>query len=860
MDTLSKKLLVALESSSSIYCILNHEGAVLQKNQRFDHFRQRLGLEGNDPDNLLIAARDNIYFGQQFGSPLELAFSGQTYDNHQIFDFDDRSFSYHLVLKPFFVNDQIESVLVMINDWQENVSKYRQSLPEVWTGWRKNLHYIIEQAPIPMTIVAEDGEFLFINDTFLQNTGYDRSEVSNLENWAKMAYGEHKEQQLARIKSVFTANKIVEVGELEIFGKNKVRHIWHLFSTPLGKTSDGRKILLNMSIDITSHKEKEKLLERERKELAALTEQLPQLLYTAEPSGKISYVNINWLEFTGKSLQEVREKMWFFLVHPQDRERVEEKRRKTLRLGEFYEDEFRFKRKDGEYRWVFVRSLPIKNDKGQVIKWIGTATDIHENKEANKPIEEKANEFYYLAETIDHHVWVSDAQGNILYLNKTWYQYTGLDKTTIANNQNWFKIFHPSELDNLIKIENKARQKGKEYHLEVKLKRHDGEYRWFLTHATPVKNAEGKLIKWIGTNTDIHDQKIKTEQLQSEVLHLKELIESIPQLAWTANPAGDIDYYNKEWYLFTGADEANFYGWNLTDFIHDDDREAFDTIVKQKMQNNEGFHLQVRFRKHIDNNYYWHIIQQRPVREGNGQKIKFWIGTATNIHEQKMLEQQKGAFMNIASHELKTPITSLSGFLQMSKEMCQDSNPAAAGLLQKATNSVTNLRNLIEELLDVSRIENGKGFDFEKEPIDFDEFVGESVSDAESLYNIKIKLSGQTNATISGNKFRLAQIIDNLISNALKYSQIKSPIIIKIGKEDSSVVLKVQDHGIGIPKEKLNRIFDRFYRVTDTGFTSGLGIGLYLCKTFVEKHEGNIWAESEEGKGTTFYVKLPAIN
>ena len=789
---------------------------------------------------------------------LEETYSGASIDEIQELTLEDCKISFHLIIKPFYDREKLQNVLIMFDNWQEDSSRYSESFRDVWKSWRQNLHKVIEQAPIPMTILAEDGEFLFFNDTLIKNTGYTRSEIRNQEDWARLAYGEHKQEQLAKIMSVFSSNSIVDVGELIIYSKEKSRKVWHLFSTPLGKTSDGRKLLLNMSIDITNHKEKEDQLEKQRKELAVLTEQLPQLLYTAEPSGKINYANKNWHEFTGKTVDDVRDQMWFYLVHPEDRERVKEKRLQTLKSGEVYEDEFRFLRKDGEYRWLFVRNLPILNKKDKVIKWIGTATDIHDIKEVNQKIEEKANEFYSLAETIDHHVWVSNAENNAIYLNKTWYQYTGLDNSVI-NHQKWFSIFDPTEVDQLIKIDSEAKRKGKEYHLEVKLRRHDGVYRWFLVHATPVFNKDGEIVKWIGTNTDIHEQKLKTELLQSELTHLKELIESIPQLAWTSDTKGNIDYFNKEWYLYTGADEEKFNEWHLADYILEEDRERFLTVSQERMKREEAFQLQIRFFKNVDKNYYWHIIQQRPVKEKNG-KIKFWIGTATDIHEQKMLEQQKGAFMNIASHELKTPITSLSGFLQLSKEMCENSNPEAAGLLQKATDSVNNLRKLIEELLDVSRIENGLGFHFEKEPLDFDEFMQQAIADAESLYKIKIDFSGKINKKINGNKFRLSQVIDNLISNAIKYAETKNSIIVNVRQQQDSVLLKVQDHGIGIPKEKLNRIFDRFYRVTETGFTSGLGIGLYLCKNFVEKHDGSIWADSEEGKGTTFYVELPVIH
>lgn len=228
------------------------------------------------------------------------------------------------------------------------------------------------------------------------------------------------------------------------------------------------------------------------------------------------------------------------------------------------------------------------------------------------------------------------------------------------------------------------------------------------------------------------------------------------------------------------------------------------------------------------------------------------------LYEQlKMLNDKKDEFIGLASHELRTPLTSISGYLQILGRTITDER--GRQFVAKAAQQVKRLSALVGDLLDVSKIEAGKlQLSIEK----FD--IRRVVDDAQELLshaNNNYSISLETNIEelfISGDLHRIEQVIVNLLTNAIRYSPGTDRGIIYLSREEDEVKIGVKDFGIGISKDNLNEIFSRFYRVDDTDPNiSGLGIGLYLSHEIITRHKGRIWAESEPGKGSTFWFTLP---
>lgn len=236
------------------------------------------------------------------------------------------------------------------------------------------------------------------------------------------------------------------------------------------------------------------------------------------------------------------------------------------------------------------------------------------------------------------------------------------------------------------------------------------------------------------------------------------------------------------------------------------------------------------------------------------------IGFVLNITERKMLEQRKDEFISVASHELKTPLTSIKAFAQiLQQHMDRIYDEQSQLYLKKMEVQINRLTELVSDLLDVSRIQAGK-LELHKEQFQFDEMV-QSVTEnlAPVLNKHRIEIKKNESITVYADRPRIEQVLINLVTNAVKYSPGTDRIIIQSSKEKDLIKTSVQDFGIGIPKNKQQKIFDRFYRVEGPRGQrfQGLGLGLYISAEIVRRHGGEIGFESEEGKGSIFYFTLP---
>jgi signal transduction histidine kinase len=225
------------------------------------------------------------------------------------------------------------------------------------------------------------------------------------------------------------------------------------------------------------------------------------------------------------------------------------------------------------------------------------------------------------------------------------------------------------------------------------------------------------------------------------------------------------------------------------------------------------------------------------------------------------LSRLKDEFLSIASHELRTPVTSIKGYTQLAKTLIRENDLATSEeYLDIAIDQVDRMSRLILELLDVSRIETGR-LEIRREPIRWATFVRDvvhrhhtAVSDRRFHLNVPDESS-----TVNGDRDRLEQVLGNLLENAVKYSPDGSEIFVSVDDRNDQVVTSVCDRGIGIPADELAQVFERFHRgrlVSSTNY-GGLGLGLYITKQIIERHGGSIWVESKEGSGTTFYFSLP---
>lgn len=251
-------------------------------------------------------------------------------------------------------------------------------------------------------------------------------------------------------------------------------------------------------------------------------------------------------------------------------------------------------------------------------------------------------------------------------------------------------------------------------------------------------------------------------------------------------------------------------------------------------------------------------INAAPIKNKK-HEILAAVSTIDDITPEKELEQRKDDFVNMASHELKTPITSMKIYIEvLLKLIAGHRDPKSTKTLLSIKNQTERLQELVSDLLDVSRIQTGK-LHFNKEPFRLDALISETAEVLQGTTKQTISFNKSVKIEVNADRFRIYQVLTNLITNAIKYSPDGKKIIIQLKKADKRVMVSVKDQGIGISKEQQKKIFDRLYQVTDAKEKTfpGLGMGLYISKEIVVRHKGRIWVEGGKGQGSTFFFTLP---
>jgi len=250
-----------------------------------------------------------------------------------------------------------------------------------------------------------------------------------------------------------------------------------------------------------------------------------------------------------------------------------------------------------------------------------------------------------------------------------------------------------------------------------------------------------------------------------------------------------------------------------------------------------------------------------PVKDRQGNVIGI-SKIARDITEKKQEEQRKNDFIGMVSHELKTPLTSLNGIIQVTNAKLRNSeDPFLAGAMERANIQVRRMTGMINGFLNISRLEAGK-MSLEMQVFDLGELLRETLDETKLIVNTHtVNLVGAGSAPVNADRDKISSVISNLISNAVKYSAKGKHIKLAYEVSGGMVTVSTKDEGIGIKPEDLEKVFERYYRI-ETDYSrhiSGFGIGLYLSSEIIKRHHGKIWVESEFEKGSTFYFTLPVI-
>ncbi len=413
--------------------------------------------------------------------------------------------------------------------------------------------------------------------------------------------------------------------------------------------------------------------------------------------------------------------------------------------------------------------------------------------------------------------------------------------------------------------------------VEIRNYSKSGELFWNELYISPVKNNNGKVEYFIGVQNDASkrkqgeqelryqhekmEQKIseRTRSLKENEEFLASIIQTMRESLLVLDPGYRVisvnDHFLTTFKVSRQETESKLLfdlgngQWDIPSL-----REMLENILPT---NNpvEAFEVEHDF-PHIGKKIM--VLNAHRI-ELEGQYKDQILIAIEDITERKQIEQRKDDFLSIASHELKTPLTAIKGYVQiLNRLLPENSGEKYKSVLQKTGQYIDRLNNLIADLLDVSRIRTGN-IELHKHPFDFDQMIAETVESIQrATKSHQLVIKGSTGHCYNGDESYLIQVVSNLLSNAIKYSPDGKQVTIQLGVVADYLKVSVTDRGMGISQSEHKKIFDRFYRVGEIQQRfPGMGIGLYVCEQIIKNHSGTLWVESEKGHGSTFSFTLP---
>lgn len=466
----------------------------------------------------------------------------------------------------------------------------------------------------------------------------------------------------------------------------------------------------------------------------------------------------------------------------------------------------------------------------------------------------------------------------IVYCNKAFEDITGYSHDEIiGHNCRFLQGQDRSQPErNFIK---KCIREGRDCKVEIRNYNKKGILFWNELFISPVKNDEGVITHFIGVQNDITDRKKAEHELREEKSSVeRKIMERTKELVDSEAFLSSIIQTVRESLLVLDADyrvlSANTHFLNSFKVTSEDtvgkilfelgnhqwDIETLRELLMKILPTNNPV---IDYEVEHDFPYIGKkVMLLNAYRiEFEGQYKDRILIAIEDITEKKEIDRRKDDFLSIASHELKTPLTTIKGLVQLLQRMVPENSPERfISTLDKVSVYVDRLNVLISDLLDTSKIQSGN-IELHLDPFEIDKTIKDTIENLSvSAPHHKISLSGSANAVILGDELQISQVINNLISNAIKYSPGSDKVDVYINRVGNFVKISVTDYGMGISVQDKAKIFDRFFRAREIQKKfPGLGIGLYISHEIVANHNGTLWVESEIGEGSTFSFTLPIM-
>ena len=734
----------------------------------------------------------------------------------------------------------------------------------------RNLSLIVDTIPGLVVRMSAAGEVELANRQLLAYFG---KELEDIRNWATsgVVHPEDLPRAIEVAGNAFATGVPYDM-EIRVRRHDGVYRWFQARGIPL-RDAEGR--ILNwyaLHTDIDDRKRVEEALRASEFNARMIVDGIPGLVARVSPAGEVEVVNRPLLEYFGTDLEEVRKWAITDAIYPDDLPVAMKVFNDSLPAGDPFDVEHRLRRFDGAYRWFQSRGLPLRDSDGQILNWYVLLTDIEDRKRAEEALQSNERNLGLIINTMPTLVWSARPDGSAEFLNQYYLDYVGLPLEKLLG-WGWTTAVHPEDLKALSGVWQSIMAAGKPGEAEARLRRFDGEFRWFLFRTNPMHDESGRIVKWYGTNTDIHDRKRAEAEVKESYLRLAEA----QQLSKTGSFITDLvadqhDWSEETFRIFEFDSGTRVTVEMIRTGIHPEDLPSFDSMIARAMM---GKDVDFSFRFVTSRGAVKHIRGMARVIEHIVGRPLF-IGALQDVTESKVAEEALNRARSDLAHVSR--VTTLNA---LTASIAHEINQPLAGIVTNANTclwllstdppDVAGARETAQLMIRdghrasdvIERLRNLYGKkDSRPEFMDLNEATREvislSLSDLQRNRIIVHHQFADDLPSVTGDRIQLQQVILNLIRNASdamsKIDDRPRELLVTTERdEDNRVCLRVKDVGIGFQPHTAGKLFEAFYTTKE----HGMGIGLNVSRSIIEAHHGRLWATANDGPGATFSFSIP---
>jgi PAS domain S-box-containing protein len=627
-----------------------------------------------------------------------------------------------------------------------------------------------------------------------------------------------------------------------------------------------------LKTEVAERRRVEEALRESERESRLIVDSIPGMVAVLSAGGAIEFVNRRILDYYGIAPEELGRWQAGNTNHPEDHPHVVEAFTRAIASGEPFDIETRARRFDGVYRWVQSRGAPLRDASGRVVRWYNLITDIDDRKRAEEALAASEGRLKLTVDTIPALAWSARADGTADFFSQHYLDFIGLPAEQ-ASGWGWTTALHPDDVNGLATTWQRIMASEAPGEAEARLRRRDGEYRWFLFRASPLRDESGRIVRWYGVNTDIEDRK----RAEAELRRAYDSFADAQRLSRTGSFITDIVADDHNWSLeayriFEFEPGTKVTVQRIRDIVHPDDLPSFDSVIARGMS---GVNVNFSFRivtahgavKHIRG--VAHVIEEiegRPMFVGALQDV-----TETIVAEEA-LNRARSELAHVArvtalstltasiAHEVNQPLSGIITNASTCLRMLDADPPNVDGARETARRTIRDGHRASDVITRLRALFSRKEFTLES--MDLSEATREVLALSSSdLQGHRVIVRPQLTddlPLVIGDRVQLQQVILNLLRNAAEamgeVHDRARELTVRTEREGSDRVrVTVRDTGSGVDPGSMDTLFDAFY----TTKSGGMGIGLSVSRSIVERHHGRLWVEPNEGPGATFAFSIP---